>query len=155
LGGLIGFIVGLIEVYPDDAGYGLIGMAGGLLPGMIAARPITTRLEQPYNRWLEKRTTRYSYDAPTDVRRIAELLPKAQPFDHANYCKSDRIFLALGLDAKGKPEPITVPLDVWRKTHLELIGAPYLSHLIGLDRRSNLRRLLIGDLWRACQHRDE
>jgi hypothetical protein len=117
--GLIGFVIDLIRAYPDDAGYGLIGMAAGLLPGMIAARLITTRLEQPYNRWLERRVRRFSPDMLTDARTIAASLPQAVPFDHADYCRPDAIFLAR--DIKGKA--ITVPLDVWRKTHLELIGA--------------------------------
>lgn len=91
------------------------GVGGGLW--WLLYRHLPARAEAARERWT--RRSRAARDSRTDIRSVAERLPKAdRSFDPRQYFQPGKI--VFGLDEYRKP--VSVPYDVFRRSHLQLIG---------------------------------
>lgn len=95
---------------------------GGALLGVFAVL-LWGRYVSPRIAWAKSKATRRSdleRNRKTDVREIGKHLPDpARAFDPGKFLDAKKgVFL--GLDEKGKPQYI--PQDLWRRSHVQLIG---------------------------------
>jgi hypothetical protein len=100
----------------------LAGIAFGAAAGVAAAVRIGRKLEPAL--WLRARTRRLKADELTDVRRVAQLLPRPPRYEHAAFFararKADAVFL--GVDENRVP--VLVPRRVWVKSNVQMMGVP-------------------------------
>jgi Helicase HerA, central domain len=92
------------------------GLAAGLFANYSL---ISARLEPWLNAWLESRVHPFSTDLLSDARTIIGFLPAAPANNCVDSWSRDSVILALDKDQ----QPITVPLNEWRESHCEIVGA--------------------------------
>lgn len=101
----------------------LAGLTAGLGVGGVVGAAAWWWMARHLEPWLNRishQGTRMSgrLDGLTDIRTVAESLPKAKAFDPRKYFADGEMFL--GLDADGKA--VTIPMDVWRSLHAQFTG---------------------------------
>jgi hypothetical protein len=81
-------VVSIVEFLASGYGLGaLIAAVFGAVVGYGISYAISL-CEQPFYRYLERHTRKYSNDAPTDIRTVEKSLPVSAEFEHERYWAS-------------------------------------------------------------------
>ena len=92
------------------------GFAVGFLLRVLSSRYFVPWMNRIFDQTLTRRVERE--EGATDIREVIDKLPSPVSYRPAKFWRADSVFI--GLDAGGAP--VRVPLDVWRASHIEVIG---------------------------------